>query len=198
MNRQGSHAQVVKSWAGDPSCLWLALALRAAMSLCYVTCLVLKLEETASLPRKSKSCGFGCPAQSGTHFLQPTPPLHPLPPASQKVDAGQRHHYEANPGRAVACLARLSSTKQRATRTSPLSFESSTYLPQPASYSIMVRQRKEPVVRPAQHYEEQERRRKSQRTAPNLWGKGTRAAVEGERLRWNRLDTDRNTPCTVC
>jgi len=81
-------------------------------------------------------------------------------------------------------------------QSAPLS-ESSTHTPEPASQSTMVRKRKERVVRSAQYYEEQERRRTSQRTAVNLWRKGTRISVEGERRRWNRLVTDRNAPYTV-
>jgi len=61
----------------------------------------------------------------------------------------------------------------------------------------MVRRREERVTRSARYYDEQERRRESQRAAVNLWRKGTRIYVEGERRRWNRLVTDRNAPYTV-
>jgi hypothetical protein len=50
----------------------------------------------------------------------------------------------------------------------------------------MVRKRKEPVIRPAGYYEEQERKRGLQRKPPNLWGKNTRHTVEAELRRWSR------------
>jgi hypothetical protein len=97
-----------------------------------------------------------------------------------------------------ACLACWpSATRPRSIRTSILSSESSTHPPEPATQSTMVRKRKERVVRSAEYYEEQERRRTSQRTAVNLWRKGTRISVEGERRRWNKLVTDWNAPYTV-
>ena len=111
------------------------------------------------------------------------PPTHPDPgPKRSRPTFCQQH--ETDLGRAVACLADWpSAIRPRSIRTSILSSKSSTHPPEPVSELAMVRKRKERVACSAQYHEEQERRRESQRTTVNLWRKGTRICVEGERRR---------------
>ena len=133
----------------------------------------------------------------GRSFPSPLPTHRPNPSPKLSLPTFCQQH-ETGLGRTVALLAGWpSATRPRSIRTSILSSESSTHTPEPASQSTMVRKRKERVVRSAQYYEEQERRRTSQRTAVILWRMGTRISVDGERRRWNRLVTDRNAPYTV-
>jgi hypothetical protein len=112
------------------------------------------------------------------------PPTHHPNPGPKRSRPTFCQQHETDLGRAVACLADWpSAIRPRSIRTSILSSESSTHPPEPVSELTMVRKRKERVACSAQYHEEQERRRESQRTTVNLWRKGTRICVEGERRR---------------